>query len=94
MGIETMKLDATDQGQPLYEKFGFQTEQEIERWSRPGRTAQCPLPVAAEPWRMPWRDSDALVFGADRSHASEQARATSTLRALFRSRICFPGRDA
>ena len=23
MGIETVKLDATDQGQPLYEKFGF-----------------------------------------------------------------------
>ena len=23
MGIETTKLDATDQGQPLYEKFGF-----------------------------------------------------------------------
>jgi ribosomal protein S18 acetylase RimI-like enzyme len=36
MGIETLKLDATDQGQPLYEKFGFRREQEIERWARPG----------------------------------------------------------
>ena len=30
--IESIKLDATPQGQPLYEKLGFQTEQIIERW--------------------------------------------------------------
>ena len=39
MGIATMKLDATDQGQPLYESLGFRSEQEIERWSRPGENA-------------------------------------------------------
>jgi GNAT superfamily N-acetyltransferase len=39
MGMETLKLDATDQGQPLYEKFGFQSELDIERWSRPGNSA-------------------------------------------------------
>ena len=31
-----MKLDATDQGQPLYEKMGFRTEEAVERWTRPG----------------------------------------------------------
>src|SRR6202030_77785 len=35
MGIETIKLDATEQGQALYEQFGFRGEQEIARWSRP-----------------------------------------------------------
>src|SRR5579863_2424566 len=34
MGIETVKLDATDQGRPLYEKMGFRFEQAVERWSR------------------------------------------------------------
>jgi GNAT superfamily N-acetyltransferase len=34
--IKTVKLDATEQGQPLYEKFGFHAEQPIERWSRAG----------------------------------------------------------
>src|SRR3954452_24799436 len=36
MGIETVKLDATEQGQQLYESLGFREEQKIERWSRPG----------------------------------------------------------
>jgi ribosomal protein S18 acetylase RimI-like enzyme len=29
----TLKLDATPQGKPLYEKLGFVTEYEIERWA-------------------------------------------------------------
>src|SRR5256885_2262747 len=31
--IETVKLDATELGQPLYESLGFRCEQAIERWS-------------------------------------------------------------
>src|ERR1035441_796845 len=31
-GIPSMKLDATPQGKPLYEKLGFVSEYEIERW--------------------------------------------------------------
>jgi len=33
LGIESLKLDATDQGQPLYESLGFRVEQPVERWS-------------------------------------------------------------
>src|SRR5262249_54899902 len=36
LGIKTLKLDATLQGQPLYERFGFSVEQRIERWVRTG----------------------------------------------------------
>ena len=34
--VATIKLDATALGQPVYEKFGFEVESLIERWSRPG----------------------------------------------------------
>lgn len=30
--VAVVKLDATDQGKPLYESFGFRTEQSVERW--------------------------------------------------------------
>ena len=33
MGVATIKLDATPNGKPLYEKLGFVTEYEIERWA-------------------------------------------------------------
>jgi hypothetical protein len=31
-GIRTLKLDATNQGKPLYEKYDFRSEQAVERW--------------------------------------------------------------
>ena len=66
MGIETTKLDATDQGQPLYEKFGFHPEQEIQRWSRTGESTAT-LPARGVSGAEPWRASDSRAFGADRS---------------------------
>src|SRR5437016_12880203 len=38
--IESVKLDATQEGQPLYEKLGFKTEQIVERWFHEGRQDQ------------------------------------------------------
>lgn len=68
MGIETIKLDATEQGKPLYEQFGFRGEQEIVRWSRPSLqpnlgTEHFPAGRASPPL---WRQVDAEYFGADR----------------------------
>jgi GNAT superfamily N-acetyltransferase len=49
-GVLCVKLDATAQGQHLYESFGFQTEQVIERWERPGMNsfAESPQSYCAE----------------------------------------------
>jgi GNAT superfamily N-acetyltransferase len=41
-GVPTIKLDATNQGQPLYESLGFRAEMTIERWRRPP-TSQIPI---------------------------------------------------
>ena len=61
-GVRCVKLDATDQGRPLYQSLGFVDEQPIERWRReevPATTA-CP--------RVPFDAAlDREAFGADRS---------------------------
>ena len=33
-GLHTLKLDATDEGRPLYERLGFIVEATVERWGR------------------------------------------------------------
>ena len=64
--VRSLKLDATDQGQPLYESLGFRVEQEVQRWSGTGR----------DPARIRQLESSAVseifvadreAFGADRS---------------------------
>jgi len=66
LGIETIKLDATDQGRPLYERFGFQAEQPIERWLRPG-SAEDLTALHQQLLRKHWIEYDSEAFGADRS---------------------------
>jgi GNAT superfamily N-acetyltransferase len=70
--IPTMKLDATPQGRPLYEKLGFVAEYEIERWvlkRSPGsntRTPKSNLPPLTEAQLKSILEMDRDVFGADR----------------------------
>lgn len=66
MGIKTVKLDATEQGKPLYEKFGFHPEQEVERWLHPGKNVP-QFPVARRAANGVWRDVDLTAFGANRT---------------------------
>lgn len=67
LGVPSMKLDATPQGKPIYEKLGFVTEYEIERWAL-RRAAVTPTASAehdpSELARICGLDRE--VFGADR----------------------------
>jgi len=69
MQIESIKLDATGQGQPLYEKLGFRCEQVVERWWRTGEIGRAGASVSDEQaaHNDDWRDMDLGAFGADRS---------------------------
>jgi GNAT superfamily N-acetyltransferase len=69
--IDSIKLDATPQGQPLYEKLGFKTEDIVERWFRDGGSARKqrqPLPSPC-PYSL---QTDLAAFGADRSLLLEE----------------------
>jgi GNAT superfamily N-acetyltransferase len=77
--MPTMKLDATTQGKPLYEKLGFVTEYGIERWvlKRPARAdaeiADSSRASLSTAQLVSILNKDREVFGADR---------TSLLRSL------------
>jgi GNAT superfamily N-acetyltransferase len=65
-GIPSMKLDATPQGKPIYEKLGFVSEYELERW----KLHRPPAPGATDGGGAVTKetlDQDREVFGADRS---------------------------
>lgn len=64
-GISCVKLDATDQGRPLYASLGFEDEQPIERRLRKPSPAQAPA-AAIETGEAP-ASMDREAFGADRS---------------------------
>ena len=65
LGVKTLKLDATDQGQHLYETYGFRFEQAIERWFRPGSGAGSKKRARIE--SAIWDELDEKAFGVDRS---------------------------
>lgn len=72
--IRSIKLDATPQGKPLYEKLGFVFEYEIERWTlkrtvpMKEKTAGPALPEGLPPALLESIcKTDLEAFGADRS---------------------------
>jgi ribosomal protein S18 acetylase RimI-like enzyme len=64
--VQSVKLDATDQGQPLYESLGFRVEQEVQRWSGQGRDP-ARIDTAGASGTAQIRAADRKAFGADRS---------------------------
>ena len=84
LGVESVKLDATNLGQPLYEKLGFRPEQSVERWWRAGREDAI-APSAPPPSSNEWQSADRSAFGVDRSAllaklAGRKPPARSTIR--------------
>src|SRR5580658_4259086 len=66
-GTETVKLDATAMGEPLYRKFGFVPECPVERWIR----SASPTAVTIDGF-TPMPSLDLEAFGADRSGLLER----------------------
>jgi GNAT superfamily N-acetyltransferase len=68
MGIETVKLDATDSGRPLYEKMGFRFEQPVQRWTRPRSedVSEAIVAVNDNPVVGDWKGTDQSAFGVER----------------------------
>ncbi|HVH10103.1 MAG TPA: GNAT family N-acetyltransferase [Gemmatimonadales bacterium] len=65
--VATMKLDATPQGRPLYEKLGFVAEYPIERWSLKRQGDRKARETAPRRQLEDVLRLDREVFGADRS---------------------------
>jgi ribosomal protein S18 acetylase RimI-like enzyme len=86
-GIRCMKLDATPYGKPLYERFGFMSEYEIERWMLK-RQAQngCTCEQDVRDLEV-ILELDREIFGADRSRLLRSlAEAAPDLTLAFRQR--------
>jgi GNAT superfamily N-acetyltransferase len=86
LGIETVKLDATDEGSPIYEKFGFKAEQQVERWYRPGsaRSQHPQSHRSSRTYILPAHllELDCQAFGTDRSSVLQTLARRSTLESV------------
>jgi GNAT superfamily N-acetyltransferase len=84
--IETVKLDATDAGKPIYEKFGFKAEQSVERWSRsasaPSSFSESKRSPSSSRLSPHLRELDFEAFGVDRSKVLQTLAQRSTLESL------------
>jgi len=71
--VATVKLDATAQGKPVYERFGFRFESVVERWSGRSNARNAETPNVLD--HNASRDLlalDRLAFDADRSKLLEK----------------------
>ena len=105
-GIHTLKLDATEEGRPLYEHLGFVVEKIVERWGRDGKElnsakADVDHDAVARPDRSSSNISDGLfgldteAFGVSRKGLLELLSHSGSRNVTSRSYIFSrPGRTA
>jgi len=67
--VTTIKLDATALGQPVYERFGFEVESEVERWT--GNANGSAAQTASDMDREALLDLDRLAFNGNRAKLIE-----------------------
>lgn len=103
IGIRTVKLDATTEGQPLYESLGFVVEQPVERWGREGaatdESADASTPYEDDSRSAPIPDKllhrDAESFGVSRQMLLESLRSSGQCAASASGYVLSrPGRVA
>jgi len=71
--VETIKLDATALGQPVYETFGFTVESQVERWAGTANSTRHETPaVMNDETVRELLNLDRLAFNADRSKLIER----------------------
>jgi len=85
-GIKTVKLDATEQGQRLYESLGFEAEGSVERWSRPGTSNLRAAGGELSSDQLP--SLDLAAFGADRSAVLKKLAKHSHVYAGTSAYLC------
>lgn len=70
--VENIKLDATALGRPVYEKFGFVVESEVERWTGDLGSSRPETRIVIDQKSIrELLELDRLAFGADRSELIE-----------------------
>ena len=95
LGIKTIKLDATEQGLPIYEKLGFRSEQPVERWERITsiQSQEATLGRSSE-FAPGTLQLDQKAFGADRSELLKLFSKENSLRVVKDSCLLTrPGRQ-
>jgi GNAT superfamily N-acetyltransferase len=90
VGIPSIKLDATPQGKPLYEKLGFVTEYEIARWTLRRPPVQSirqstPLPSLSPGELQTILDLDQQIFGANRGPLLRSVHLSAPQFTVFES---------
>ena len=106
-GIRTLKLDATDEGRPLYEALGFVVEKTVERWGRdsgelvPVKADASHVDVARQDHSKGLHISDELfawdteAFGVPRKHLLEVLSDSGSRNATSNGYVLSrPGRTA
>ncbi len=77
--ISTVQLDATEMGQSIYQRFGFEPEVVVERWATDTAQGHCTPDARKVSWRVPAEALDRAAFGADRFPLIERLAEQSTI---------------
>jgi len=82
--VETIKLDATAAGKPVYEKFGFQVESVVERWIGTAKARNTETPSVLDPDAVhDLLALDRVAFNADRSKLLERLIGAASVRPVL-----------